>query len=70
MNNEMMDRLANVEKKYARMKTIMMSLGVILMISLISLSFVNNRSKEILRVRGIIVEDSRKMGVREFSLRE
>lgn len=58
MNQEIMDRLALVEKRYARMKSIMMSLCILLVIGIINLSFVNSRSQRIIRARGIIIEDS------------
>jgi hypothetical protein len=58
MNTEIMNRLALVEKRYARMKSVVTTLFVLLIISLMSLSFANNRSKEIIRAKGIIIEDA------------
>jgi hypothetical protein len=59
MNNEIMERLLLVEKRYLRLKTVMISSSVLLMISFISLSFADNRSTgEIIRTKGIIIEDS------------
>lgn len=58
MENELLQRLENLEKKYARLRLIFISCFSIFLVGVLSFSFKKQDKFGIIRAKGIIVEDS------------